>query len=106
MLRIQVDTTLLNENSRKIIKKLKKKVEKDLLLFPELQLSIEVKTKTAKANIITMYAVYLNQRFFEEEFVSRDWESTIQQCVSYLIRSIRTEFLNQKKQNSATYGTL
>tara|TARA_Y100000589_G_scaffold11990_1_gene9818 strand:+ start:506 stop:826 length:321 start_codon:yes stop_codon:yes gene_type:complete len=105
MIHIQIDPILLSEKSRKTVQKLKKKVEKELLLFPELQLSIEVKTRTAKANIITMYATYANQRFFEDEFVSKNWESTIQQCASYLTRSIRSEFLKRKSRKIVSYDT-
>ena len=81
---------------QKLFEKLKKKVEKELLLFPQLQIFVKVTSRSAKASEIYTYAVYLDQRFFEEKFVSKDWESTVQQCVSYLIRSIRSEFLNQK----------
>ena len=106
MLHIEVDDLLLTKNSLKTVQKLKKKVERELLLFPNLQLFVEVKSKTAKASVISMYAVYLNQRFFEDKFVSKNWESTVQQSVSYLIRSIRSEFLSQKSQKSANYETL
>ena len=106
MLHIEVDDLLLSKDSVKTVQKLKKKVEKELLLFPQLQLFIEVKPKSAKASVIYMYAVYLEQKFFEDRFVSKSWESTVQQCVSYLIRSIRTEFLNQKAQKTVAYETL
>ena len=106
MLHIEIDDVLINKENIKTVQKLKKKVEKDLLLFPGIQLYVNVKTKTAKANAISMYAMYLEQKFFEETFISKSWELTIQQSVSYLLRSIRTEFLSRKNQKSATCDTL
>ena len=106
MLHIEVDESLLTKDGSKTVRKLTKKVEKELLLFPQLQIFVKVTSKSAKATEIYTYAVYLDQRFFEEKFVSKNWEPTVQQCVSYLIRSIRSEFLHQKSLHSTRYETL
>ena len=71
MLHIEVDESLLTKDGSKTVRKLKKKVEKELLLFPQLQIFVKVTSRSAKATEIYAYAVYLDQRFSKKNLLVR-----------------------------------
>ena len=92
MLQLSINEKLLNKQSQQYIKRLNRKMERDLAAYPDARLFLQVVSKTKKIHNVKMHVEYSNQTLYAQEFKAKYWEAALGQCVEHAIHSLKTEF--------------
>ena len=102
MLNLAISESLLTQQSERVLKRLKKKMERDLSRIPGVVLHFQVQPKTKKQSKINTFLQVSNETFHHQEFDARSWESALEQTVNYAIRFVRRDlpYLRQDRHES------
>lgn len=92
MLHLSIDPKLVNAHSEITIKRAKKKIEKDLMLYPNARIFFQVEPKSKKQSTVALWVEFANQRLVQQEFSTKSWENALVQSVEHAIHTLKSEY--------------
>lgn len=91
MLNLNFYDMTISKATEETLKKFKKRVEREISFYPGVSLHFHINQKSRKIQHIYMSLNYGQQKLFEQEFLSKNWESALEQCVQDALHAIRRD---------------
>ncbi len=91
MLNVNFYDVPVSKADEEMLKKFKKKVEREISFYPGVSLTFHINQKSRKIQHIYMSLDYGEQRLFEQEFLSKNWEGALEQCAQDAMRALRQD---------------
>lgn len=102
MLHLNLNGTVLDKLAQQSIKKMEKKLEKEFLYHPGVDIFVDVSTKTKKQQTIQVEIEYQGDILLSEEFITKSWLSALDQYVQHTIWTIKREIPRKASLASMT----
>jgi len=101
MLNLAISDALFTSQSERVLKRLKKKMERDLSKVPGVILHFKAQPKTKKQSTVQTFLQVSDETFHHQEFDVRCWESALEQTVNHAIWFVRRDlpYLRQDKSD-------
>ncbi|MCJ8344093.1 hypothetical protein MJH12_00995 [bacterium] len=91
MLHLNLNSTVLDKLTQQSIKRMEKRLEKELLYHPGVDIFVDVSTKTKKQQTIQVEIEYQGEVLLSEAFQCKSWLGALDQYVQHAIWTIKRE---------------
>ncbi|MCO4782612.1 MAG: hypothetical protein KC646_09830 [Candidatus Cloacimonetes bacterium] len=102
MLHLNLNGAVLDKLAQQSIKKMEKKLEKEFLYHPGVDIFVDISTKTKKQQAIQVEIEYQGDVLLSEEFTTKSWLSALDQYVQHTIWTIKREIPRKASLASMT----
>jgi hypothetical protein len=92
----------LSDSSAQALGKFKHKVDKELSMFPGVELIFDITPKSKKQTIISMSLFNQNQLLLEQSMSTKSWDTALEQCVQDALWSLKQQFAMHHMQIKRT----
>lgn len=102
MLNLAISDTLLNTKSEKTLKRIRRKIDRDLSKMPGVVLHFKAQPKSKKQSTVQTFLQVSDEIFHHHEFDVKCWESALEQTVDHAIWFVRRDlpYIRQEKEEN------